>query len=73
MRSVAAHSMLFKSRLQMGIIAIELVNRLFPVSSPPVSRNLVENFNLIISCFKVVLGTLLDLHCHVVAKFQIFG
>jgi hypothetical protein len=57
----------------MLIILVVLANRVSPLFSSPILGDLVQNINFVISCFYVVLGTLLNLQGNVAVELEILG
>jgi hypothetical protein len=50
-RSVSTHSKLVILVAQKWIFLVVFFNRRFPLFTPPILSNLIENFYLIIGCF----------------------
>lgn len=73
MRSVATHSILVKTLLQLRIVVVVLTDRLRPLTGLPIGSYLVKDFNFVVSSFQVVLSTFLDLDCHVAVELEILG
>jgi hypothetical protein len=72
-RSVSTHPELCQACLKLRVILVEVIHRALPLSRFPVGRYLVKDFNLIVSSFKIVLSTLLNLHSNVAIVLEIFG
>ena len=69
--SVAAHSKLVKFKLEDWIFFVVFFNGRFPFFTPPILRDLIQNFDLIVGSLQIVLCAFLYLDSHIATVLEI--
>lgn len=72
-RTFRDYTVFSKTAHQMLISFVIISDRLTPFFCLPIFSNLIKNVYFIISCFNVVLSTLLNFQCNIAVVFEIFG
>jgi|Laugresu1bdmlbdd_1035124.scaffolds.fasta_scaffold10376_1 hypothetical protein len=73
MRCVSTHPVLFEARLELRVILVVRLSGLLPFLCLPVRGDLIENFNLIIGSFEIMLSALLHFHCYIAIVLEVLS
>ena len=73
MRGLSRHAILVQRVHEGLVLRVVCLDRLLPSFTSPVFGNFVEDFDLIVGGFEVVLCALLHLNGHIGVEFEVLG